>query len=53
MHCIWLIPMTRKHINPAILNLDLSKHWYFKISQNLFWMESDIQRLTKLHVKQG
>ena len=53
MHCIWLILMTRKHLNPAILNLNLSKHWYFQISQNLFWMETDTQKSTKLHIQPG
>ena len=30
---------------------NLSKLWYFYISQTFFWMETDTQKLTKSHVQ--
>ena len=53
MHCISLIYMAKKHLNTAILKSNLSKLRYFQISRNLFWMETDTQKLTKLHVQPG
>ena len=48
-----LIFMAKKHLNTAILKSNLGKLWYFKISQNLFWMETDTQKLTKSPVQPG
>ena len=50
MHCTtgMLIFMAKKHLNAAILKSNLSKPRYFQISQNLFRMETDTQKSTKL-----
>ena len=45
--------MAKEHLNAAILKSNLSKLRYFQISQNLFWMETDTQKSTKLHVQPG
>ena len=53
MHCNGLIFMAKKHLNATILKSNLSKCWYFWISQKFFWMETDTQKSTKLHVQPG
>ena len=45
--------MAKMHLNAAILKSNLSKLWYFYISQNFFWMETDTQKSTKFHVQRG
>ena len=53
MHSARLIFMAERHLNTDILKSNLRTLWYFYISQNFFWMKTDSQKSTKLHVQPG